>query len=120
MDWDADTPIETYFRKVKLCAELAYDGDEEYTVKEIIQIMFLQMKRILPFKFANREWAKIKKKTDEKKMIERFEEHYIKAYEKLLDDEADNEEVNHPTPMPPQAHNAIPLDLLEKIYAQSE
>ena len=100
-DWDVETPIEQYFRTIKMCQELADDAQEPYTDKQIIQIMFIQMQRIEFFRQTNREW---KRKTSAQKTIENFKTDYIEAYEEYLDDlenvsEDDNEENN--------AHNAI-------------
>ena len=45
-EWDVDTPIEKYFKKVKDCQQLAKDAKDEYTDKQILQIMFIQMQEI--------------------------------------------------------------------------
>ena len=112
-NWNPDTPIEHYYKKVKLYCELATDAKEEYTDTQIMQIMHVQMLRVEAFKPATREW---RQKQDGEKTLNNFKTHFIDAYDDLLDDEAAEEEEEA---QPGEAHNAIPIDLLQAIYAQA-
>ena len=71
--------------------------------------MLVQMTRVVAFKPATREWKKF---GSNQKTIPHFHNHFIEAYEKLLEDE-DSDEVETTQ----QAHNAIPMDLLQSILA---
>ena len=111
-EWDIDTPIEKYFQKVKVCRELAEDANEDYTNKQIIQIMFTQMQKIKAFKSNNREW---KRKSATDKTIENFRTHYIEAYEEMLENFSEAEQEQQQ-----EAHNIMPKDLIDAILQQAQ
>ena len=73
--------------------------------------MLVQMARVVAFQPATREWKKL---GSNNKTIPNFHKHFIEVYEELLKDEDSNK-----VKTSNQAHNAIPMDLLQSILEQA-
>ena len=83
--WDPEELIEAFFERIKDCVEFADDAidSNNITDRTQIQVMMASMETIVEFKQRNREW---KCKTLAKKKPINFRQHYINAYEELLEE----------------------------------
>ena len=107
--WDFETPIENYFKRIEECRDLAKDAEQEYSEKQIIQIMMIQMKQLDAFKLAIREW---KRKIETDKTIENFRIHFTEAYDDLLEDiEEEREE---------KANNVMTSEILNQLLEMNK
>ena len=114
--WDAKESVEAYFQRITLCAELAHDAAQvdDYTNKQLIQVMFVQMQCIEQFRQANQEW---KRKPTINQTIAYVCTHYVDTYKELLKD-IDNKEEKEKHKA--TVRNVITLEIIQQMLDVQE
>lgn len=94
------------------CVELASDANQEYSLEQVRRQMIMQMNRIEQMKPYVREW---KKKSRVAMTINNLEQHFIEAYQEIIDEEEDMDDV-----IEKKINNIIDSEYIKTLLASEE